>query len=82
MKMYLVTFDGYYGGYGSRFCILGVYDSTTEADEAVCVAVEEMHMDPKMFKIIELEANKTYSIFRRPMFEEFITEKEIGGYIE
>lgn len=81
-KRYLVVFDGYEGGYGSEFFILGLYFTMVDADEAISRVVEDAHVDRKIFGVIELEEGKTYQTSYSKRDETYETDKYIGGYCE
>ena len=86
--LYLVTMEGYYGGYGSAIYALGIFPSKDKAKEA---AEEQKKIigDMAEYTITGLAPNIVYSmqpnispISGQVFTDEYKNDNYIGGYIE
>lgn len=88
-KLYLVTFDGYIGGYGVSYYSLGVF-TTREAAENAINMIDIMGVSPvdlpdlkKRCQILEMDLDVIQNI-KRGMNGDlyYTTDSCIGQYIE
>ena len=86
MKVYVVTFNGYCGGYGADLYLLGVYNTRELADVAVEKAIVPMQQEDKhlidCMRVNEMEVDNTLDIKYNGTGEVAYTSGFIGGYIE
>lgn len=79
--LYIVSFDGYFGGYGTEIYILGVYD---DADKAI-EAKEQFDSKYERYGIIadidEIVLNQEYDVTVRTD-DAVSTSVCLGGYLE
>lgn len=76
--LYLVTFDGYYGGYGSEIYCGGIFDTKEKAEEYIR---NDANLSEDKWLISELHINvglKTTDMG----FETIGTDIYLGGYCE
>ena len=79
--LYVVSYDGYLGGYGSELYLLGVFDNPDEAiavKEAFDLKYDEYGLEAN---IDEIEPNQIYDVkVKRGLVAE--TSIYLGGYTE
>lgn len=78
--LYLVTFDGYYGGYGSEIYCGGIFDTKEKAEEYIR---NDANLSEGNCLISEVHLNaglKTTDMGGR--FETISTDIYLGGYCE
>ena len=85
-KIYVVTFDGYCGYYGSYIYLLGVYDTLENVYKAIEKVIKESENILKQdnFAINEMDINKTLELRKTGPKEcpDFETEVALGGFVE
>lgn len=83
-KVWIVSFDGYLGGYGSYEYLLGVYDDKNLAFEAAENLIKQYSQIEQLVSIQEVTINKTLSIRDDKLedWDELFTDVCLGGYAE
>jgi hypothetical protein len=78
MKVYIVTFDGYKGGYGSEIWLLGIYSTREAADKAADEVKEKF---TSIVDVNEVVLDHTYDIILDE-WGSLNSKIYLGGYIE
>ena len=77
--LYLVTFDGYYGGYGSEIYCGGIFDTKEKAEEYI---QNNSNIPKGECLISELHINVGLRTTNMERFETIGTDIYLGGYCE
>lgn len=77
--LYLVTFDGYYAGYGSEIYCGGIFDTKEKAEEYI---KNDANLSEGICLISELRINVGLKTTNRDTFETIDTDIYLGGYCE
>lgn len=95
--VYMVTFDGYFGTYGSEEYLLGIFSSLEEAEAAAKKYVDfaNTHLDldngkkwikewiKESYKIRQVPFGEALPLTYEDSYAEFIkTKVYLGGYVE
>ena len=79
-KVWIVTFDGYWDGYGSFIYLLGVYDGEGKAFSARERFIKEQDVAEYQVSINSVEINNTLEVVKGPWA--YTTDIYLGGYAE
>ena len=80
--VYLVTFDGYTGGYGSKINLLGIYSNQEAADKAVeDLKKQTSNCINDTIVIEELVLDHTCTV-EQDAWGDYNSSIYLGGYIE
>jgi hypothetical protein len=77
--LYLVTFDGYYAGYGSEIYCGGIFDTKEKAAEYIR---NDANLSKGGYLISELHLNVGLKTTDMDRFETIGTDIYLGGYCE
>lgn len=85
-ELYFVYFDGYDGGYGADFYLLGVFDTEDKANDAIknakCKFNETEDGAGDRFRAFKVILNKTYDDIKYDKYLGYVNDMYIGGYME
>lgn len=77
--LYLVTYDGYYAGYGTEIYCGGIFDTKEKAEDYIR---NDANLPKSNAHISELKLNEGLKTTNNDVFATISTDVYLGGYLE